>query len=74
MPREEHHVFLEASGGQSLLEAMDQLEPWLDHNDIRPIELRHTVTPSGRIELQLTFRSRREASLFEQAFCEVGTA
>jgi hypothetical protein len=74
MPHEEHHVFLEALDGQSLLEAMDQLEPWLDRNDIRPVEVRHTVAPSGIIELQLTFRSRQEASLFEQAFCQVSTA
>jgi hypothetical protein len=74
MLHEEHHVFLEARNSQSLLEAMDQLEPWLDRNDIRPVEVRHTVTPSGIIELQLTFRSRQEASLFEQAFCQVGTA
>jgi hypothetical protein len=50
---------------------MQQLEPWLDHNDIRPIEFKHTVTATGGIELQLTFKTRREASLFEQAFCEV---
>jgi hypothetical protein len=74
MLHEEHHVFLEARSGQSLLEAMDQLEPWLDRNEIRPVEVRHTVTPSGIIELQLTFRSRQEASLFEQAFCRLGTA
>jgi hypothetical protein len=74
MLHEEHHVFLEARSGQSLLEAMDQLEPWLDRNEIRPVEVRHTVTPSGIIELQLTFRSRQEASLFEQAFCRIGTA
>jgi phage-related baseplate assembly protein len=74
MLQEEHHVFLEARNGQSLLDAMDQLEPWLDRNDIRPVGVRHTVTPSGLIELQLTFRSRQEASLFEQAFCQAGTA
>ena len=72
MLREEHHVFFEARTGQSLLEAMDQLEPWLDRNDIRPLEFKHTVTPSGAIELLLTFRTREEASLFEQVFCLVG--
>jgi hypothetical protein len=71
MQQEEHHVFFAASAGTSLLEAMQQLEPWLDHNDIRPIEFKHTVTAAGGIELQLTFKTRREASLFEQAFCEV---
>ena len=35
MLREEHHVFFEARTGQSLLEAMEQLEPWLDGNAIR---------------------------------------
>jgi hypothetical protein len=72
MQLENHHVFFEASSSTSLLDAMEQLEPWLQRNEIRPIELRHTVTPSGAIELQLTFKSRREASLFEQAFCSAG--
>jgi hypothetical protein len=71
MQQEEHHVFFAASAGTSLLETMQQLEPWLDHNDIRPIEFKHTVTATGGVELQLTFKTRREASLFEQAFCEV---
>jgi len=67
---EEHHVFFEPKNGISLFEAVRELEPWLDHNDIKPIDLRHTVTASGSIELQLTFRTRYEASLFEQAFCQ----
>lgn len=69
MLREEHHVFFEAPTGQSLLDAMEQVEPWLDQNDIRPVEFRQTVTSSGSVELQLTFRTRHEASLFERAFC-----
>ncbi|MFZ2007675.1 MAG: hypothetical protein WB697_14080 [Stellaceae bacterium] len=71
MLQEEHHVFFEARTGQSLLDAMAQLEPWLDRNAIRPVEFKHTVTCSGSVELQLTFRTRQEASLFEQAFCLV---
>lgn len=74
MPSEEHHVFFEALNGQSLLQTMQRLEPWLDRNQVRPLELRHIVTPSGAIELQLTFKTRREASLFEQAFCQVDAA
>ena len=70
MKIEEHHVFFTASTGTSLLEAMEQLEAWLDSSDIRPIEFKHTVTRSGQVELQLTFGSRHEASLFERAFCE----
>jgi hypothetical protein len=68
---EEHHVFFEANTGASLLETIEHLEPWLDRNDIRPIEFKHTVTAAGGIELQLTFRTREEARLFEQAFCQV---
>lgn len=74
MQIEEHHVFFTASRGTSLLEAMEQLEPWLDGNDIRPLEFKHTLTPSGRVELQLTFKNRQEASLFEQAFCQLDAA
>ncbi|HVH78112.1 MAG TPA: hypothetical protein VM782_01875 [Stellaceae bacterium] len=74
MQLEEHHVFFELDAGTSLLEAMEQLEPWLDKNDIRSVEFRHTVTTSGTIELQLTFRTRQEASLFERAFCEAQPA
>jgi hypothetical protein len=70
MQMEEHHVFFEARTGLSLLETMEQLEPWLNHNSIRPIEFKHMVTASGAIELQLTFRTREEASLFERAFCQ----
>lgn len=72
MQTEEHHVFFTISTGATLLDAMHQLEPWLDSNDIRPIEFKHTVMRSGEIELQLTFKSRQEANLFEQAFCQVG--
>jgi hypothetical protein len=50
---------------------MEQLEPWLNRNSIRPVEFKHMVTASGSIELQLTFRTREEASLFERAFCHV---
>jgi hypothetical protein len=74
MLREAHHVFFEARTGRSLLAAMEQLEPWLNGNDIRPLEFKHTVTPSGAVELLLTFRTRQEASLFEQAFCRVEPA
>ena len=70
MQLEEHHVFFTASTGTSLLEAMERLEPWLDRNDVRPVQFRHTVAPGGQIELQLTFKTRHEASLFEQAFCQ----
>ena len=66
---EEHHVFFAARSGLSLLETMEQLEPWLDRNRIRPVAFKHMVTPSGSIELQLTFGTREEASLFERAFC-----
>jgi len=72
MHMEEHHVFFTISTGASLLDAMRQLQPWLDRNNIRPSEFKHTVMPSGAIELQLTFKSRHEASLFERAFCQVG--
>jgi hypothetical protein len=68
---EHHHVFFTDI---SLPEAMQRLEPWLKRNEIRPTEFRHTVTPSGSVELQLTFGTRHEASLFEQAFCRAGPA
>jgi len=71
MGMEEHHVFFTAGTATSLREAMQQLEPWLDRNDIRPIGLTHTITPSGQVEVQLTFGTRQEASLFEHAFCDV---
>jgi len=70
-PMEEHHVFFAASTGMSLLETMEQLEPWLDRHNVRPVEFKHMVTPSGSVELQLTFRTREEASLFERAFCQI---
>ena len=70
-PMEEHHVFFAADSRMSLLETMEQLEPWLDRNNIRPVEFKHMVTPSGSVELQLTFRTREEAGLFERAFCQV---
>lgn len=70
MQLEEHHVFFEAKTRTSLREVLQQLEPWLDRNNIRPIEFKHTVTLSGAIELQLTFKTRDEARLFEQAFCQ----
>jgi len=33
--------------------------------------LKHTITNSGAIEFQLTFKNRHEARLFEHAFCNV---
>lgn len=71
MGTEEHHVFFTASAGTSLLEAMEQLQPWLDQNEIKPIGFEHSITQSGQVEVQLTFGTRHEASLFERAFCEV---
>ena len=71
MELEEHHVFYTAGTGTSLVEAMAQLKPWLDGNDIRPIALKHAITPAGQVEVQLTFATRRDASLFEHAFCDV---
>jgi hypothetical protein len=71
MKTEEHHVFFTADMGTSLPEAMEQLGPWLDSNDIRPIALKHTITQSGQVEVLLTFGTRHEASLFEHAFCDV---
>lgn len=74
MQTEEHHVFFAAATGTSLLETLEQLEPWFDSNDVRPVEFAHMVAPSGEVELQLTFKTRREARLFEQAFYQAGTA
>jgi hypothetical protein len=71
MPAENHHVFFEAGCGMSLLESMKQLRPWLKRNKIKPIGLKHTITNSGAIEFQLTFKNRHEARLFEHAFCNV---
>jgi hypothetical protein len=71
MELQEHHVFFIAGMGTSLREAMAQLGPWLDRNDIRPLALKHTITAAGQVEVQLTFGSRREASLFERAFCDI---
>lgn len=50
---------------------MEQLEPWLNRDSIHPVEFKHMVTASGSIELQLIFRPREDASLFERAFCQV---
>ena len=74
MPIENHHVFFEPTPGLSLPETMSQLRPWLERNDIRPIAFKYATTASGSIELQLTFKTRHEASLFEQAFCQVDQA
>jgi hypothetical protein len=74
MDTEEHHVFFTASVGTSLTQTMAQLGPWLAGNDIRLIGFRPTITPSGQVEVQLTFRTRHDASLFERAFCGVGNA
>ncbi|HEY1794625.1 MAG TPA: hypothetical protein VGG57_00760 [Stellaceae bacterium] len=70
MEFEEHHVFFTAGPGATLPEAMAQLGPWLARNAIKPIAFNHTITPSGEIEVQLTFGTRHEASLFERAFCD----
>lgn len=68
----EHHVFFTAREGTSLIEAMEQLDPWLLRNDIKPIGVDHTITQAGRLEVQLTFSTRRDASLFERALCDAG--
>jgi hypothetical protein len=74
MPIENHHVFFAADPGLSLREAIEQLRSWLEKNDIRPLAFKHAVSPSGAIELQLTFKSRHEASLFEQQILSDGAA
>jgi NADH:ubiquinone oxidoreductase subunit B-like Fe-S oxidoreductase len=70
MQDEIHHVFLEAASGSVFLETMERLRPWLDENEIKPVEFKHTVTSCGSVELELIFKSREEARLFERAFCE----
>ena len=72
MGSEEHHVFFTARAGASLREAMDELGPWLDRNGIRPLGFEHGIGQSGQVEVQLTFATRHEASLFERAFCDIG--
>ena len=74
MPLENHHVFFEPNWGLSLRETMRHLRPWLEENNIKPLALKHVTTPSGSVELQLTFKTRHEASLFEQAFCQLEQA
>jgi len=74
MPLENHHVFFELTAGLSLPETMRQLRLWFEINDIRPIAFSDATNPSGSIELQLTFGTRHEASLFEQAFCQIDQA
>lgn len=69
MGTEEHHVFFTAGPGTSLPEAMRELGPWLVRNRIKPIGMEHGTSPSGQVEVQLTFGTRHEASLFERAFC-----
>jgi hypothetical protein len=71
MGTEEHHVFFTARAGASLPEAMDELGPWLDRHDIKPIGVEHGVGQAGEVEVQLTFGTRHEASLFERAFCDI---
>ena len=74
MQDETHHVFFEAASGLDFLETMERLRPWLEQNDVRPVEFKHTVTSCGSVELELIFKSRQEASLFEQAFCQPSLA
>jgi len=70
MQDETHQVFFEVASGLDFLETMERLRPWLERNEIRPVEFKHTVTSCGSVELELIFKSRQEASLFEQAFCQ----
>jgi len=70
MPLENHHVFFAVTPGVSLHQTMDQLRPWLERNEIQPRAFECMISPSGSIELQLTFESRHDASRFEQAFCQ----
>ena len=71
MYAENHHVFFETGTSTSFVEAMEHLGPWLKQNDIKPTGIKQTITPSGSIEFQLTFKNRHEARLFEEAFCSV---
>ncbi len=45
--------------------------PWLDRHGIKPLGCEHGISQSGQVEVQLTFATRHEASLFERAFCDI---
>jgi len=69
MRLEHHHVFFEGPPGRSPSETMGELCAWLGANRITPVGFDHLVLPSGRTEVQVTFGNRRDARLFERAFC-----
>jgi hypothetical protein len=59
-----HHVFFEVASGLDFFETMERLRPWLEQNEIRPVEFKHTVTSCGSVELELISKtgSRRACS------------
>jgi hypothetical protein len=52
----------------ALAHAMTEMRTWLDSTRLQPVSFKVAITGDAGIALDVTFRSKAEASQFEQAF------
>ena len=62
------YVRIEKPSAASIGEAMNDIRVWLDTKKIEPVEFKTHSLANGRVELELSFLTADEASLFERQF------
>jgi len=62
-----YSICIETPVGTPLGDSINDIRPWLDRHNIEPVEFQ-SETESGVITLDIRFRSRDEARLFERDF------
>jgi hypothetical protein len=63
-------IYIETPVGTPLGDAIDDIRSWLDRHKIEAVEFK-SETKDGLITLDIHFRSRDEAQLFERDFALV---
>ena len=63
------HVRIRKLSAKPIGDLMNEMRDWLDSKKIEPIEFKaHLLDAGGCVELELSFRTQDEASLFERQF------
>ncbi len=60
-------IYIETPTGTQLGNAITGIRPWMDRHNIEPVEFKSDIK-DGLITLDIRFRSRDEARLFEADF------
>lgn len=63
-------IYIETLVGTPLGDSINDIHPWLDRRKIEPVEIK-SETKNAIITLDIRFRSKDEAELFERDFASL---